>query len=208
MDEKKIQNVDNDTQKNCVSYIVDSELEKKKTILSYFRDLTGLLAGVLLIFVLVFRVVVVSGSSMNSTLISGDYVLLLNNVLCSEPKQGDIIVASKDSFEGGDPIIKRVIATEGQTVRIENHTVYVDGVALVEDYIAPNTLYSNYPEITVSEGHLFVMGDNRMNSKDSRSSQIGLIDCREVLGKALIIVFPGEDAITKERDFSRFGGID
>ncbi len=91
----------------------------QKNILTYLHDLVYLLAGVLLVLLLLFRVVVVSGGSMNDTLINGDYLILLNNVFYGEPKQGDIIVASKDSFKNGEPIIKRVIATEGQEVDID-----------------------------------------------------------------------------------------
>ena len=187
------------------------EMDQKKedhrdTVLSYLHDLTYLLCGILLVFLLLFRVVVVSGSSMNNTLIDGDYILLVNNVFYSQPKPGDIIVASKDSFEGGEPIIKRVIATEGQVVRINGAAgeVYVDDVLLDEPYIATPTTNHNYC-VTVEEGCIFVMGDNRAHSKDSRSSDIGQIDCREVLGKALFLFLPGEDKITKERDFDRIG---
>ena len=102
--------------------------------LTYLRDIVFLIAGILLVFSLLFRVVVVSGPSMNQTLIDGDYILLLNNVFYGEPKHGDVIVACKESYDDGAPIIKRVIATEGQTVDIDflEGIVYVDGVALVE----------------------------------------------------------------------------
>jgi signal peptidase I len=149
---------------------------------------------------------------MNSTLLDGDWILLLGNVLYTEPKFGDIIVASKDSFDNGKPIIKRVIATEGQTVDIDFNAgiVYVDGVALVEPYTNTPTNISEgiqFP-LTVSEGCIFVMGDNRNISKDSRSTQIGLIDCREVLGKALFVFVPGADPVTDARDVGRIGVVD
>ena len=183
----------------------------QKNILTYLHDLVYLLAGVLLVLLLLFRVVVVSGGSMNDTLINGDYLILLNNVFYGEPKQGDIIVASKDSFKNGEPIIKRVIATEGQEVDIdfEAGIVYVDGVALEEDYIKmPTTLQEGvqFP-LTVDEGCIFVLGDNRDGSKDSRNPEIGLIDTREVLGKAFFLILPGEDNFTKSRDFSRIGAV-
>ena len=193
---------------------VKHEPDNRKTqsnILTYLHDLVYLLAGVLLVLLLLFRVVVVSGGSMNDTLIDGDYLILLNNVFYSEPRQGDIIVASKDSFKNGEPIIKRVIATEGQEVDIdfEAGIVYVDGVALEEDYIKmPTTLQEGvqFP-LTVDEGCIFVLGDNRGGSKDSRNPEIGLIDTREVLGKAFFLILPGEDDITKSRDFSRIGAV-
>lgn len=182
-----------------------------KTILSYLRDFVALLAGVVLIFSLLFRVVVVSGPSMKNTLYNGDYILLLNSALYNEPKYGDIIVACKDSFNHGEPIIKRVIATEGQTVDIdfEAGIVYVDGVALDEPYTnTPTNVQEGmrFP-LVVNEGCVFVMGDNRNSSKDSRSLEIGQIDKREILGKALFLVFPGSPNQETERDYSRIGAL-
>ena len=179
--------------------------------LSYLHDLAFLVAGVLLIFSLLFRVVVVSGPSMNNTLIDGDWILLLGTVLYQQPQYGDVIVASKDSFDNGTPIIKRVIATEGQEVDIDfvSGIVYVDGTALDEPYtLTPTNMNEGitFP-LVVSEGCIFVMGDNRNVSKDSRSTEIGLIDRREVLGKAIFIFFPGNDDGHTDRDFNRIGAI-
>ena len=178
-------------------------------ILSYLKDFTILLSGILLVFLLLFRVVVVEGPSMNNTLLDGDYVLLLNNALYHNPRQGDIIVASKNSFKNGEPIIKRVIATEGQTVDIDFNTgvVYVDGKPLDEPYtLTPTNIKEgvSFP-LTVESGCVFVMGDNRNKSQDSRSPEIGQIDCREIMGKAIFLVFPGTNKGTEARDFSRFG---
>ena len=180
-------------------------------LLAYLRDIVFLIAGILLVFSLLFRVVVVSGPSMNRTLIDGDYILLLNNLFYGEPKRGDVIVACKESYDNGAPIIKRVIATEGQTVDIDfvEGIVYIDGVALVEPYV--NTPTNQREGITfplvVDEGCIFVMGDNRNISKDSRSNEIGLIDTREILGKALFVFFPGNDGGDLARDFSRIGVV-
>ena len=180
-------------------------------LLAYLRDIVFLIACILLVFSLLFRVVVVSGPSMNRTLIDGDYILLLNNLFYGEPKRGDVIVACKESYDNGAPIIKRVIATEGQTVDIDfvEGIVYVDGVALVEPYV--NTPTNQREGITfplvVDEGCIFVMGDNRNISKDSRSNEIGLIDTREILGKALFVFFPGNDGGDLARDFSRIGVV-
>ena len=190
---------------------IDPVAEKNKNVLAYLHDLVYLLAGMLLIFLLLFRVVVVSGSSMYSTLIHGDYVLLLNNVFYSQPKQGDVIVASKSDFHDGEPIIKRVIATEGQTVTIKNGTVSVDGTVITETYLDDGTYtrgtLSDEPiHVTVEPGHVFCLGDNREVSKDSRSTEIGQIDCREILGKAILIFLPRNDT-SKGFDFTRFGVI-
>ena len=185
--------------------------KREGSFLLYLHDLVFLIAGVLLVFSLLFRVVVVSGPSMNQTLIDGDRILLLSNVFYSSPQYGDIIVACKDSYDNGAPIIKRVIATEGQTVDIDfvKGIVFVDGVALDEPYVNTPTNQNEgirFP-IVVDEGCLFVMGDNRNVSKDSRSNEIGLIDTREILGKALFIFFPGSNGGEIERDFGRIGVI-
>ena len=182
----------------------------KKTVLTYLHDFVYLLTVVLLIFLLCLRVVVVSGPSMNDTLVNGDYLLLLNGVFFNEYKPGDVIVASKDDFRDGEPIVKRVIATEGQTVDINFNTgtVTVDGVVLQEPYTStPTNLYEGikFPQV-VEPGHIFVMGDNRNDSKDSRSPEIGQVDCREVLGKAIFLLIPGGEQ--GEQDFSRIGVID
>ena len=182
---------------------------KDNSVLLSLHDLAFLIAGVLLVFSLLFRVVVVSGPSMKATLVDGDWLLLLGNVLYGDPKQGDVIVASKDAFDDGKPIVKRVIATEGQTVDIDfmAGVVYVDGVALDEPYtLTPTTLYegTEFP-LVVEEGCVFVMGDNRNESKDSRSPDIGLLDEREILGRAIFLFLPGTDKNTQPRDFSRIG---
>lgn len=199
-----------DTQKHDDQLSISDDknkLDHRKTVLSYLHDLTYLLCGILVVFLLLFRVVIVSGSSMNNTLIDGDYILLLNNVFYRNPQPGDIIVASKEAFNSGEPIIKRVIATEGQTVYIDglNHKVYVDGKLLDEPYIASPTINQNFT-VTVDKGCVFVMGDNRMNSKDSRSSEIGQIDKREILGKAIFLVWPGSNSDGK-RDTDRIGAF-
>ena len=185
--------------------------EQQKNILAYLHDLVFGLVGVLLVFMLVFRMVVVSGPSMKQTLINGDSLILLSNVFYKTPRYGDVIVASKDSFKDGEPIIKRVIATEGQWVNIdfEKGIVYVDDVALDEPYTnTPTNLYEGmqFP-LQVKPGCVFVMGDNRNDSWDSRSTDIGLVDCREILGRALFLAIPGVDEETEKRDFSRIGAL-
>lgn len=188
-----------------------SKLSIGKTVLLYLHDLVYLLIVVIVLLSVCFRMVIVDGDSMYDTLVDGDYLLLISNVLYHEPQAGDIIVASKDSFRHGDPIVKRVIATEGQTVNIDfgTGTVYVDGQALNEDYIfspTTNPEGMSFP-LVVEDGCIFVMGDNRGRSMDSRDPEIGLIDVREVMGKAIFLLVPGDDSGTVNRDFSRFGVI-
>ena len=180
-------------------------------VLMYLHDLAYLLAGLILVFLLLFRVVVVSGTSMNSTLLDGDYLLLLSSTFYQDPQYGDIIVASKESFDNGAPIVKRVIATEGQVVDIDfiKGVVYVDGVALDEPYtLTPTTVSEGmrFP-LTVEEGCLFVMGDNRNGSKDSRHPEIGLVDKREVLGKVFFLFVPGTNEGEVPQDFGRIGVV-
>ncbi len=183
---------------------------------SFFKDVKDILlvvCGFMVVYILFFRAVVVVGDSMFDTLASGDRLLVLNNLVYSEPKRGDIIVASKDSFRGGECIIKRVIATEGQVVDIDfsTGTVYVDGQALDESYIySPTTRPEGmrFP-LTVDAGCIFVMGDNRLESMDSRNPSIGLIDEREILGKAFFLLWPGTgtDEHPIDFDLSRIGGL-
>lgn len=183
--------------------------DRQWNLLAYLHDFTGWISAILLIFFLLFRVVIVSGPSMKYTLLDGDYLLVLGNILYGKPEQGDIVVVSKDSFQDGEPIIKRVIATEGQEVDIDfvSGIVYVDGVQLEESYTSSLTTMSEgvtFP-ITVDDGCIFVMGDNRGDSLDSRSPKIGQIDCREVLGKAIFLFIPGNDKGSSQREFSRIG---
>ena len=189
----------------------EKKLTWQETVVVYLHDWVCLLMLVLLVFLLMFRVIVVSGSSMYDTLWDGDYILLLSNILYQEPEVGDIVVISKESFDNGSPIVKRVIAKEGQTVDLdlENGLVYVDGVALDEPYIHNPTVQSwgtVFP-LTVADNCIFVLGDNRAVSRDSRDPVIGQVDEREVLGKALVLMVPGTSKGELPRDWSRIGVI-
>ncbi len=182
--------------------------------LEYLHDIVYILAVILLVFTFLVRMVVVSGSSMFSTLADGDYLLLLDHPLCGDLEYGDIVVASMDRFHDGEPIVKRVIATEGQTVDIdfEQGIVYVDGKPLDEPYTHTKTTLDEgmkFP-LVVREGCVFLMGDNRNNSRDSRDPLIGQVDQREILGKALFLVLPGtgENEFTTPRDYGRIGGLE
>ncbi len=190
----------------------------QKNVLLYLHDFVYLLTGIILVFMLCFRVVIVSGTSMNNTLLDGDYLLLLSDVFYRNPQQGDVIVASKDSFDNGAPIVKRVIATGGQWIRIdfEEGVVYVGDSPdelkpLVESYTLTPTNISEGIDLEVpqkvQEGCLFVMGDNRNGSKDSRDPEIGQIDTREVLGRVIFLFFPGDNHGTQKLDFNRIGVV-
>ena len=183
----------------------------KKTMVAYLHDLVYMLLAIVLAFLLLFRIIVVSGDSMYSTLLDGDYLLLLSNLFYRQPEAGDIIVISKESFDNGAPIVKRVIATEGQTVDIdfEAGAVFVDGVELKEGYINNLTHQGRGVEfpLTVDDGCIFVLGDNRAVSLDSRYPEIGQIDRREVLGKALLLMLPGTSHGQQRQDYSRIGVV-
>lgn len=189
----------------------ERKLNWKQLIVLYLHDWLFLLIAIFLLFLLLFRVIVVSGDSMYATLWDGDYLLLLSNAFYHEPKHGDVVVISKESFDDGKPIIKRVIATEGQTVDIDfdQGIVYVDGQALQEDYTHNLTTREegmHFP-LVVEDDCIFVLGDNRGVSLDSRSPEIGQIDKREVLGKAIFLMLPGTNHNEQLRDFDRVGVI-
>lgn len=156
--------------------------------------------AVVLIFTFGFRLTNVMGPSMEDTLIQDEKLLISN--LFYEPEQGDIVVFHELGYYN-EPIVKRVIATEGQVVDIDfsTWTVTVDGVPIEEDYrklTAGTQLTSDYTyPMTVPENCLFVMGDNRNHSADSRSSLIGFVDCRQILGRVICRISP----------FDRFGAV-
>jgi len=158
----------------------------------------------ILVFIFIGRVVTVDGSSMYPTLHNADKIITSD--LFYTPKNGDIVVFQTDVY-GADALVKRVIATAGQTVDIDfdRGVVTVDGEALDEPYVneLTYTRESFSGPLTVPEGYLFVMGDNRNASEDSRSDRVGLVDTRCVIGKVLFIALPGKDA--GGRDLGRIG---
>lgn len=165
-------------------------------LFDWIRCIVFAIAIVVVCLTFVFRLVDVDGTSMNDTLQTRDKVIVTN--LFYTPHNNDIIVISHGA-EYKKPIIKRVIATAGQTVRLdyENDRIIVDGIEISEPYIKGTTFSGNYgnnviPEV-IPEGKIFVMGDNRQVSLDSRSTDIGLIDVNDVIGKAQFVAFPFAD---------------
>ena len=185
--------------------------ESDRGAYDWVQHLVCCVVTVVVIFTFVMRVVRVDGPSMRETLQDRDLLAVVNSPLCGSCGAGDIVIIRREDFLDGAPIVKRVIATEGQTVDIDfdTGTVYVDGEALDEDYIREPTFTDegmDYP-LTVPEGSIFVMGDNRNHSDDSRNSQLGTVDTRYVIGKAVFLLFPGADEVTQQRDFGRIGLI-
>lgn len=171
-------------------------LKKSEGISNLYDWIHSMLFAVVLVVLLLtffLRLVDVSGTSMLQTLQSGDKVIVTN--FFYTPRDGDIVVISHGA-EYSDPIIKRVIATEGQTLSIDfdKEVVTVDGEVLNEPYIQGHTKESSgeIPSV-IPEGKVFVMGDNRTVSLDSRSHEIGLIDVDDIIGKAQVVVFPFND---------------
>jgi signal peptidase I len=185
---------------------------EQRAAYEWVQALIGSVLAVVLLFTFVVRVVVVDGSSMRETLQDHDLILLLNDALCGEYEAQDIIVLSKETFENGSPIVKRVIATGGQTVEIDFNAgvISVDGVALEEPYTREPTWTPEGVEfpLTVPENHVFVLGDNRNHSSDSRHIDLGPIDERMVIGKAVFLAVPGKTAETDVREWSRIGLIE
>ena len=168
---------------------------------------TAIICGVL-IFIFLGRTIGVDGRSMIQTLHHSDRVIISN--LLYTPDNGDIIVFHSPSEQFEFPLVKRVIGKENQTVDIdfENGNVIVDGAVLREPYIsALTTAKHDFSEpVKVPPGFVFVLGDNRNSSTDSRDNVVGLVDTRYILGKVLFVLIPGADE-NGNRDWNRFGMV-
>lgn len=175
-----------------------------KTLYEWLEEVVIALTLVILVFTFLFRVVTVTGESMLPNFVEGQKLIVTN--LGHSVEQGTVVVITNVLNE---PIIKRVIATEGQTVDIDYETgvVYVDGEAVDETQFGLengittrpySTLEAMVFPQTVPEGCVFVLGDNRSVSKDSRYTEVGMVDTRHILGEAVFTLYP----------FDRFGVIE
>lgn len=172
----------------------DSTVSTSSEIYEWLQCLVTALLICVLVFAFFVRIIDIIGSSMVPSFHDGDSVIISN--LFFEPQQGDIVVLRKLAFQE-EPIIKRVIAVEGQTVDIDfsSGIVSVDNIPLTEPYTAEPTFtpIDFDGKITVPENHVFVMGDNRNGSTDSRYSVIGCVDRRYIMGKVLLRLLPIRD---------------
>ena len=178
----------------------EKELEGKDALkvdlYFWLQALVMVLVALILIFTFVGRIIGVVGSSMYPTLHDGDLLLLQS--IGYTPKQGDVVVLTKEFDAADGPIVKRVIATGGQHVVIDYDagTVTVDGEVLDEPYInepMDPPLGESLTDVVVPEGSIFVMGDNRNHSSDSRDVTLGTVDERYVLGRAIWVLLPFQD---------------
>ncbi len=175
--------------------IPEEEPEKesfRSSLYTWLQCLACALTVLILLCTFVGRIIGVDGNSMVPTLHDHDLILLQG--LGYTPKAGDVVVLTQRSFSD-TPIVKRVIATGGQTVDVDyaDNKVYVDGVVLDEPYLGERMKVPTWPvedHIEVPEGSICVFGDNRNHSTDSRSPLVGTVDARCVLGKALLVLFP------------------
>jgi len=167
----------------------------KESVYDWLEAAVFALIMIVFIFSFCFRMVGVNGDSMNDTLYEGDRLLLRTNRYT--PVFGDIVVIERAAEK---PLIKRVIGVAGDKIRVDaaEHTVYRNDRKLIEPYVAEEyrqDFWKGQEEITVPEGMIYVLGDHRNLSLDSR--MLGLIDLRHVMGKAYYRVFP----------FDQFGSI-
>ncbi len=166
-----------------------------ENVFEFIEIAVSALVLVAILFAFFIRIVGVDGDSMNDTLIDGDHLIISKAFYT--PQRGDIVVVTR---ENNTPLIKRVIAVAGDTIEINPYTyeVKLNGAVIDEPYVHYNTLTYDVKEpITVPKGHVFVMGDHRDNSFDSRKSALGCIPVDNIIGKAVWRFLPMES----------FGGV-
>ena len=169
-----------------------ADVRARKETYDWIQCLIVALIICVILFIFFIRIIDVSGTSMNPTLLNGDKMLVSD--LFYRPKAGDVVVFKTDNYDPDKALVKRIIATEGQEINIdfENGIVYVNGDPIQEDYIneLTNTKLDFIGPQTVPEGCVFVMGDNRNASTDSRKKEIGMVDERMILGRVYCVIFP------------------
>lgn len=165
----------------------------RRDMFAWLQALVFALLALILCFTFLARIISVQGSSMYPSLHDRD--LLFLQCVGYQPKAGDVVVLNKPFGGITAPVVKRIIAVGGQTIRIDytESVVYVDGIPLDEPYINERMFepgYTSQSYVEVPEGSIFVMGDNRNASADSRDVNLGVVDERYILGRALFVLFP------------------
>lgn len=158
---------------------------QKKELKDWIKTIIFAILIYLIMSIFVFSVKV-DGDSMNPTFTHGNFLFSSRDYLVGEYDRGDVVVFESPML--GRALIKRVIGIPGDTVKIENGEVFVNGKKIDEPYINNPPLETL--EVVVSEGHYFLMGDNRQNSLDSRFELVGLVDRTQMMGKVVLEVFP------------------
>jgi signal peptidase I len=165
-----------------------------KNLWLWIRDMA--IAVVLVIVVMqIVNPTVVRGHSMENTLYPDDYLFFSKQAynLGGTPERGDIVVfhsTLEDENGTTKNLIKRVIAVEGDTVDIRDGVVFVNDKSIEESYTKDDYTAGRMPGITVPEGNLFLLGDNRQSSKDSRDPSVGFVSEDNLIGKAVFRIFP------------------
>ena len=172
------------------------------------QALISAVVGVVLLFTFAFRLIGVSGPSMQDTLYTGDRLLVLNAAFC-DFQPGDVVVINNYNADLSDTLIKRIIAVGGQTIDIDlaSSTVYVDGQPLDEPYVKgfTDTIEGTRFPLTLAEDEVFVMGDHRDHSTDSRSARLGPVKEGYLQGKAVLLLLPGTNPDLGAREWDRIG---
>ena len=165
-----------------------------KEALGWIRDI-GIALVIAAIILTFFKPIIIQQESMQPTFYSDDYVIISKQAytLFGEVERGDVIVFKSDLLDGegnSKHLIKRIIGIPGDTIEIKNGLVYRNGEKLEEDYVNEKRQSGEMEPIIVEEGKLFVLGDNRRVSQDSRSEEIGQIDQETIVGKVVLRIFP------------------
>lgn len=189
---------------------VEKRESLENTVYDWARALVSAVVGVVLLFTFLVRLIGVSGPSMQDTLYTGDRIVVINSLFC-DFQPGDVVVVNAYNAQLDETLVKRIIAVGGQTVDIDflTGTVYVDGEALDEPYIKEPTYTTDgtrFP-LTLEEDQVFIMGDNRNHSTDSRSTMLGAVEEDYIQGRAVLLLVPGQTPDTGKRDWSRIGLI-
>lgn len=165
-----------------------------KEALGWIRDI-GIALVIAAIILTFFKPIIIQQESMQPTFYSDDYVIISKQAytLFGDVEHGDVIVFKSDLLDGegnSKHLIKRIIGIPGDTIEIKNGLVYRNGEKLEEDYVNEKRQSGEMEPIIVEEGKLFVLGDNRRVSQDSRSEEIGQIDQETIVGKVVLRIFP------------------